>query len=289
MVAMRDSPSRTAEAVCFFRALEQLTPAEERVLDDPYARQFLGPIARATLSTVGATGRLAQSPLNYAPVVVNFVVARHRFIDDALAAELEEGEVQQVLVLGAGYDTRAWRFADALEGVHLFEVDHPSTAERKARIVEKSSELPSVARTVVEVDFQVDSLAEKLFAAGFQPQARTFTIWEGVSMYLTREAVKGALRTLREITAGHSKLAADFWFLTDGADLSSAAHRMGANLLHVLGEPVLFGIHPEEAGFFVDQLGYDMLDLCEPAELEARYLGARKSFPAEFVALMRAR
>mgnify|MGYP002633636952 CR=1 FL=1 len=286
---MRDAPSRTAEAVCLFRALEQLTPGATRVLDDPYARMFLGPLGRAALNSVGATGRLAHSPLNYAPMLVNFVVARHRFIDDALAAALDDGGVDQVLLLGAGYDTRAWRFADRLGGVPVFEVDHPSTAGRKAQIVEKEAGLPAANRTVVHVDFQVHSLRERLFAAGFQPQGRTFTVWEGVSMYLTREAVKACLRAVHDITAPHSRLAADFWFLTDGSDLSSAAHRMGANLLHVLGEPVLFGIHPEESGFFVGQLGYDMLDLCGTAELEARYLGARKSLPGEFVTLMEAR
>jgi methyltransferase (TIGR00027 family) len=285
---MRDAPSRTAEAVALFRALEQLTPEGQRVLDDPYARLFLSPIGRAALTTVGATGRLAQSPLAYAPVLVNFVLARHRFIDDALAAELEGGEVEQVLLLGAGYDTRAWRFADALDGVRVFEVDHPSTARRKASIVEKS-DLPEVARTVVHVDFQVQSLRERLLDAGFEPGRRTFTVWEGVSMYLTRDAVKACLRTLKEITASNSKVTADFWFLTDGADLSSAAHRMSTNLLEVLGEPVLFGIHPEEAEFFVGQLGYDTRDLCAPAELEARYLGARRSYPAVFVSLLEAR
>ena len=117
-------PSRTAEAVCLMRAYEHAKPAVDRVLDDPYARWFLRPLARAALATSDA-GRDIQRYAEWATDgLVRFVIARHRYIDDALAQALR-GRVQQVVVLGAGYDMRAYRFAAALRGRPLYEVDHP--------------------------------------------------------------------------------------------------------------------------------------------------------------------
>src|SRR5690349_3628384 len=114
---MRGLPSITAEAVCFMRALEQRREARERILDDPWAEAFLSPIARGTLTAVKASGDLGQDAERLLfPGVTTYVLARHRFIDDALARRLSEGDVEQVMLLGAGYDTRAWRFADRAKG-----------------------------------------------------------------------------------------------------------------------------------------------------------------------------
>lgn len=282
---MRGTPSITAEAVCLMRALDQRRPFAQRILDDPHAELFLSPVLRGALGAFRATGDLGVHAQRVSPGLAAYVVARHRFIDDALLTALASREFTQVVLLGAGYDTRAYRFSQQLGGMPVFEVDHPSTSKRKARIVEAhAAELPEAQVVRVEIDFQHEDLKQKLRAAGFASGARTFVVWEGVSMYLTRAAVKTTLATIRAITAPHSSLAMDFWFMLDTPDLEATAHRISPSLLHVFGEPITFGLHPEDAPDFFRRAGYRVLDLADPGELERRYVrDDRRIYPANYV------
>ena len=267
-----NAPSQTAEAVCLMRATEQRRPPGERILDDPYARLFLGRLSRAALASWEASGKLGDVAARLSPGLAAYVLTRHRFIDDCLGRALE-ADVAQLVLLGAGYDSRAYRFAAGLGGRPVFEVDFPATSRRKARILARSADtLPRVTVHRIEIDFERDSLEERLRQAGFRKGARSFFVWEGVSMYLTRAAVKATLATIRDITAPRSDLAMDFWHLLDSPDLVATAYRMSANLLSLLGEPVTFGIHPEDVGPFLDRLGYRVLDLADSADLERRYV-----------------
>src|SRR5437870_7410314 len=155
------------------RASDQRRPPAGRIVDDPYARWFLGPMSRATLASWEASGRWGRLAERLSPGLTAFVLTRHRYIDDCLARALE-GEVEQIVLLGAGYDTRAYRFAGQLRGRPVYEVDFPATSRRKARIVARHArELPRVDVRVVEVDFLTQSLRERLAASGFTERRRT--------------------------------------------------------------------------------------------------------------------
>ncbi len=258
------------------------------MLDDPFAQRFLGRATSTALRASRAAGRVAQLPALLSPGLATYVLARHRFMDDALVGALSRGgreRVEQVVVLGAGYDTRAWRFAEALAGRPLFEVDFPSTSKRKEQIARRASaELPATSVHRVQVDFMSETFDGPLVRAGYRRGARTFVIWEGVSMYLTRAAVKATLALVHQLCAEGSELVLDFWFLLDAPDHRAAAHRFSANLLHLLGEPVLFGVHPEDAGAFLARAGFTLVDLADAAELGARYVRDRRAvYPANYV------
>ena len=267
----RNQPSRTAEATAFQRATEQQRPARRRIVDDPWAEFFLRPALRAALAAYRSSIVLkgADDLLGLTP----FVVMRHRYIDDRLDAALRAG-VEQVVVLGAGYDSRAYRFADQLGTRPVFEVDHPATQGRKERILAalgKRRELPRVDVRRVSIDFQRQSLEKRLAKVGFDPARSAFFIWEGVSMYLTRNAVKATLGTLARIAPRRSELVFDAWFLLDEPDLRATAYRLSANLLHVLGEPVTFSLHPEDAEPFLARQGFALLEIARAHDLEQRY------------------
>ena len=287
---MRDEPSQTAETVCLFRAADRLRAQEARVLDDPYAELFLGPASRAALAAFRATGWLGRRAERRVPGVAAFVVTRHRQIDDWLERALET-ELAQVVLLGAGYDTRAYRFARQLRGRRVFELDFPATSERKQRIVAQNARsLPEVRVEYVAIDFLSEKLDEKLLAAGFEPGAATFVVWEGVSMYLTRGAVKATLATLRRLAGLGSELAMDWWYLLDDPSAMGTAHRTGPAFLHLLGEPVTLSLHPEDVGAFLDREGYELEDLADAATLETRYVrDARHVYPATYLVLARTR
>lgn len=288
----QSAPSKTAEVVCLFRALEQRRA--HKIVDDPFAHHFLGRSFKATVAAAAAAGPLSEIPARFLPGVATFVLARHRFIDDALRVALARNgdeRVDQIVLLGAGYDTRAYRFGSELAGRPVFEVDFPSTGARKDDLVRKHArDLPGTVVRRVEVDFLKETFDGPLTRAGFLQGARTFFVWEGVSMYLTRDAVKRTLTLMRSLAGAHSDVCCDFWFLLDSPDLRAAAHRVSASFLQLLGEPVLFGIHPEDTPPFFSALGFDVVDTATAADLAQRYVRDQRSvYPAMFVLHARTR
>lgn len=252
------------------RAVEHLKPADERVVDDPYAHVFLSRASRAALGawsgslTGRALRRLGVSGTTYVPL-------RHRFIDDHLRAALDAGAAQVVL-LGAGYDTRAYRFADQLDGRPVYEVDLAAISRSKIATIAKHADLfPATNVVPVEIDFETQTLDTVLTAAGFDVGARTFFTWEGVPMYLTRAAVKATLDAVWELSGAGSGLAHDMWFPVDDPSPMGTARRLAPNALSFIGEPVTFFIHPEEMDCFLSRHGFRITDLVEADELQARY------------------
>lgn len=276
-------PSQTAEAVCYMRAVEHARPAAVRILDDPYAATFLGPLTRAAVGL----GPLSRSAVF--PGLTTYIVCRHRMIDDALLAALQRSEdrIEQVVVLGAGYDARAWRFAEVLAGRPVFEVDFPATQDRKERLL-RGRDLPVVDVRRVPIDFQTDALDAVLAKAGFVPGRPTFFVWEGVSMYLRRAAVVGTLTALHALGGTGSVLAMDVWFLLDDPGLAATFHRAAASALSLIGEPITFSLSPEEAPHFLARHGWETTDVADPAELARRYIrDGRRIYPANAVLVAR--
>ena len=279
-------PSRTAEAVAMMRATDQARPEDQRILDDPFAREFLGPTFRAALRA-WASGSKLTDRLHLGSVgLTTFVLTRHRYIDDRLHRSLTgRRKPNQVVILGAGYDMRAHRIVPP--GVPVFEVDHPATAGRKRRIMTRLTEKGAISsRTThqIEIDFQRQSLEEVLADSPFVPEARTFFVWEGVSMYLTREAVESTLATVARLGAPGSTLVFDLWFLADQPDLRSSLLRASASLLQFLGEPILFGLHPDDCAAFLSRQGYKLHDLADAGRLEDLYVrDGRKCYPVTYV------
>ena len=252
------------------RALEQLKPEGARVVDDPYAHLFLSRPSRAALAawTGSLTGRalrrLGRTGTTYVPL-------RHRFIDGHLLAALDAG-AEQVVLLGAGYDTRAYRFTDRLAGRPVYEVDLAAISAAKAAVVAKHvDELPDANVVRVGIDFETDPLGATLEAAGFSVGSRTFFTWEGVPMYLTRDAVKATLAAVWELSGPGSLIAHDMWHMVDDPGARGTVSRLAPNALSFIGEPVTFGIHPEEVGFFLSRQGFRVVDLASAAELQERY------------------
>ena len=185
--------SLTAEAAAIVRAVESAKPEGERVCYDPYAQYFIRPQFRI----IGWSKRLTRFLMWFAvdqryPGVTTEIVLRTRYIDDHLRKCIDDG-VRQLVVLGAGYDSRAQRI-DGLKGkVRVFEVDHPATQKVK---VERLKEIPgSLSDHVVyvPVDFRKEKLDQRLFERGYDKELKTLFVWEGVTPYLTAEAVDETL------------------------------------------------------------------------------------------------
>src|SRR5204862_4639541 len=119
-----------------------------------------------------------------------FVAARSRFSEETMAACVARG-VRQVVILGAGLDTFSLRNPHA--GVTVYEVDYPATqAWKRERLAQAGVALPP-SLTFASVDFERQSLADGLAAAGFRSDRPAYFQWLGVTPYLTREAIVATL------------------------------------------------------------------------------------------------
>jgi methyltransferase (TIGR00027 family) len=252
-------PSRTARQNALFRALEARRPAADRVADDPLAVKFLSPEFRA-LAAVGRVPparRLIESVIDRRwPCVRGGVVARTRLIDEAIGAALPG--VEQVLILGAGFDSRAYRLAQ-LRDVAVFEVDHPATQAAKRRILRNGSvQIPASAR-FVPVEFGVDDPAAKLAESGFASGMPTLVLWEGVTNYLDPVSVDATFRFLASAVAPGSPVLftyVDRAMLDGSAEFEGAATTLRA--VRRVGEPLTFGLHPKEVPGYLSDRGFDL-------------------------------
>ena len=130
-------------------------------------------------------------------------IARTRFIDDSLLDAVRAG-VAQVVILGAGFDCRAYRLPSLAQAT-VFEVDHPATQHAKRACLSRClDELPGHVR-FVDIDFNAQRLDARLVQVGLSANVPTFWIWEGVTNYLTDEAVSDTLNSIRQV-APHSQL-----------------------------------------------------------------------------------
>jgi methyltransferase (TIGR00027 family) len=262
--SMRGSPSRTAEWMCLARALEQRRPVALRIVDDPLAGDFLGPFSRS----VQVWGRSWLGSNLFPATLLHYILARQRFTDEHLAAALAVG-VDQLVVVGAGYDTRAWRFADQL--AVAFEVDHPDTAARKTALLE-GLDLPAVDRRAIAADLAVADLEAVLLDAGFDRSRPAFFAWEGVTMYLSREAVLRTLGTVHGLMAPGSGLTLDLWWDSGHAGAVGALWRVAPAVLGALGESLHFQCRPEDSAALLAQAGLAVTEVLHGRALDHRYV-----------------
>lgn len=239
--------------MALFRAIESSRPAGARLFRDPLATAFLDPGLRlaAGAAALPMVGRLVPAYIDRRwPGPRPSAVVRTRVIDDAVRGALAGG-CSQLVLLGAGYDTRALRLAEA-RAIEAFEVDHPVTqAAKREALARATGELPATVHFVA-VNFERDSLAEALDRAGLRRGIGTCIVWEGVFSYLTPEAIDATLRWTVQVSGPGSRLILTYI----DAEALRPTGRTPAWIAAVerAGEPFATGLDPEEAaGFFADR------------------------------------
>ena len=204
--------SATAEGIALARAIESQKPADERICYDPFARQFVSALYWNVFRFFVSIGYAERR----GPGTMGFLVARERYIDDYLQACLDEG-LEQLVILGAGYDSRAYRF-DQLKNGRVFEVDHPATQLAKIAKLERIlGTLPAYV-VFVPIDFETQTLERRLAESGYDNHKKTLFIWQGVTQYLTPEAVDSTLAFVANHSGQGSSIIFDYMYtsLLDG-------------------------------------------------------------------------
>lgn len=274
----RMAASRTAEYVALYRALETSERRREPLFRDPFAAHFLADshaVALRLANLPGARGLLERYADWRAPGARTSAIGRTRFIDDVVRAEIARGTTQLV-ILGAGYDTRAHRLPE-LEDAAVFEVDRPETQQEKRRRI---AGLAGARESVhyVAVDFQKDDLGERLEAAGWRADRPSVFIWEGVTNYLDEAAVAAVLgRVGRTATGGAIVFTYIHRGVLDGSQRFDGADKLVDNVRR-LGEPWRFGLVPAELAAYVARFGLQLEQDLGADEYRARYLGTDARF-----------
>ena len=199
----------TAQGVAKQRLIETIAKPEERIINDPYADRFVLGASFIKLMGHKLNVWLAQKLV---PGFHEHLISRTRFIDDLIKKSAASG-VEQYVILGAGYDSRAHRL-ELPSSLRIFEVDQPEVQARKRSKLPK--ELPNSENiTYVAVDFSHQSLTEQLMDAGFDQSKSTVFTLEGVSQYITKEAFDS---TIKEVATLAQK-ANSFFFISYVSEL----------------------------------------------------------------------
>ena len=244
-------PSRTAHFVALGRAMAHLGISHVSDFHDPTARAFLTEKGLRSLAKTERKARLPKRTMavemarTMADLIGLRTVAIDRAVRDAIA-----GGARQLVILGAGYDGRAWRLPE-LAGVNVFEVDHPATQGEKRR---RAEELPPPVGKVrfVPIDFERESLDAVLDRAGHDRATRTCWIWEGVVMYLTREAMRSTLHSIAGRSAPGSTLIINY---------HTAHRRFIARLIfRLIGEPQISAWSPAEMAAELRAAGFSVIE-----------------------------
>ena len=227
------------------------------------------------------------------PGAYYYELARVKHIDRVLSEELDTG-LEQLVVLGAGFDTRAYRFANRLQATRVFELDHPVTAALKQARVRKVFGLLPEHIAYISADLEHEDLSMALRRAGYRTIAKTLFIWSGVSFYLSAEAVHSVLGFVRACSEPGSSIVFDYHYqgFTDGTG-DYYGSRQGKRRVEELGEPCIFGIEEGGVSTLLRQHGLELISDLGPAELERRYLicsdGGLDGRPFGFISIAHAR
>jgi len=204
----------------------------------------------------------------------NSVVSRARYTEDNLEEAIRQG-VKQYVILGAGMDTFAFRLPDLMERLRVFEIDHPHTQEFKLRrFAELWWKHPENLR-FIPVDFTRENLETKLtHSPSYDPEAKSFFSWPGVTNYLTQEEVLTTLRSISNIASSGSTLVFDYIDINEFI-LNKQFQQIqeSTEYLEKIGEPRnTGGFNPSILGKDLANLGFHLKENLSPSDIERHYL-----------------
>lgn len=264
---MRDAgyPSRTAILVAAARAFGSHDPDPSVRNPDWLAERLLGPDELDLLNEHPVRAALAQDYREASRDIqavgpAMMMIIRTRFIDAYVENAIRNGATQ-VVILGAGFDSRAYRFHELLRDVAVFEVDAPATQEIKKRRVEAVLGGAPGNLTYVPMNFNTDKLRDVLGRAAWRAMEKTCFIWEGVSMYVAEQGVRETLCAIASQSAPGSSLVMDFAGGTVIETIKKIPDAPSVKQLTSWGEPWIFGVPDGQERDFFTGMGFQVKEL----------------------------
>ena len=261
--------SRTALGAVSCRLIEQYQPERTRLFNDPLAGALVGSTLRA-LMKIGAmrnlTVRLTDS---YTPGIYGAQICRTRYIDEAVETALKQG-IGQLLILGAGYDSRPYRLS-GVDRLRVFELDLPAIQDDKKKKIQSSlGRLPEQV-SYVPIDFDTQNLATVLSGTAFDTGKPALFIWEGVTQYISEDAVRQTLAFVGKC-APNSRLV--FTYVLKSVIERRSDIPGAARMIDVVGKqsPWLFGLEPGQVATFLKPYHLSLLEDVGNSYYQEKYL-----------------
>jgi methyltransferase (TIGR00027 family) len=263
--------AQTALGPMVLVAVEQSEPPDRRLVDDDLALRFLPTPIRWLVAAAppNLLRRLTIAAMEReGPGLWASLICRKHYIADKVTAALDD--IDAVVVLGAGFDTLAYRLA-VITPIPIFEVDQPVNVTRKTAAVKRALGAPPRSVRLVPVDFERDDVLTVLTEHGYRPESRTIFVWEAVTQYLSAEAVHATLTRLRSAAAG-SRLV----FTYVRTDFIDGLNLYGAGPLYrrfvQRRQLWQFGILPQEVATFLAGYGWRLCEQAGPDLIMQRYI-----------------
>jgi len=267
--------SQTAEIMARHRAAELQFPDDQRVCNDPYAIYFVSEDVKKAFKKP-LRSLLIRLWVNWMfPGVHNGVTSRVRYMDDCVARCLEKG-MEQMVIIGAGYDTRAYRFNGLAEKVKVFELDHPATQKVKKEKIKEIFSSPPGHVTHIPIHLDKDQISGKLLENGYNRSQKTLFIMEGLLMYLPPPYVDTILNFIKTTSGPGSWITFDYLppSMIDG----TIKVKEGKNMIKGVkkwGEPFRFGLKHEDSKSFLSSRGFCNIHTVNAPDLKTSYFGGR--------------
>ena len=266
--------SDTAEVAAGYRAVACKEYPGTNIGSDYLAEHFISP-SHKFLVKFGFVRILGiKKSRKFTPGGFEYVLARTAFFDQQLLNALEKG-AKQLVILGAGFDTRAYRFADQCSQCKIIELDIASTQNRKKQCLQQADITIPKNLTFAPINFNLESLADVLRQAGYDSKVKTVFLWEGVSMYLEQAAVDATLQFVSACNNRESLLVFDYIATIANSDVDKyygvktwretwAKYRQA--------EPFKSTIDDSQIAAYLDEMGLSIKTHLNEQEIEEYYL-----------------
>ena len=262
--------SGTAMATAFMRALAAYDPRKEIRGKDYLAEIFLEEEQKKPLKDPAMRAWVMQRRV--APGAYEFMIARTAFFDRIVEQALKEN-IDQWVLLGAGYDSRPYRFERLIQDTKIFELDAGPTQQRKKELLKQAGVSISDQTTFLPLDFETANLTNTLTGAGFSQRKKTLFVWEGVTYYLRPQVVDEMLAVVRSNSPMGSSIAFDYASLSDEALNEDGARELRKHMQsRYSNEPTKFGIRSGSVETFLANRGFDIVVHLTAADMNERYL-----------------
>jgi methyltransferase (TIGR00027 family) len=267
-VEQRHSETALFATIC--RAVDALDANSET--KDLLAINFLPPKVRFFIKFNWVRKNFKAKNQKMTPGAYEYLIARTAYFDEKFKEGLQQN-VSQIVLLGSGYDSRAYRFANLNKSTQIYELDAQTTQERKLQLLSKAEiDVPDNV-TMIPINFNKDSIEEALRNHGYNNDASTLILWEGVSMYLEPDAVEATL----DFVSGNNKNTIVFDYITSVTEdntgsLYGVKQFMETWTKHREGEPFRFSVEEQTIERLLNQHGLKLIDSMDSNDIHNAYL-----------------
>jgi methyltransferase (TIGR00027 family) len=260
--------SRTAEFTCMVRCLSYLEKRPQYKSDDFISFIIMNSLIKLLIRFPMIRSHMIKS---FPAGMYEYIIARTKYIDEAVKKALGDG-TEQILILGAGFDSRGIRFHNVAENAKIFELDAFATQDAKInRYKEKGIGIP-LNLVFIPIDFDKQSISERLSECGFKKGEKCLIIMEGLTMYLQPESIDSLFNVIRDFTGKGSSMVFDFIYASvlKHENLYQGEKELVASVSKS-GENFCFGLEKENVSEFLSKYNFMISDISDSTAQEERY------------------